>query len=211
MQRLRVVFARGDELKYVAHLDMARLWERAVRRSRLPLAYSSGFTPHPRITFAAPLAVGVTAGHELMDLQLAEPVAPAQVRDRLNAQLPPGLKILEVVEEDSAAASLQARLRAVEYEVTLREGAPHLAEAVAALLAKEQIPFERVRDGKVKVLDLRPFIEALGLPTEGEGRVLSMRLRVEASGAIRPDEVLAALGISDDGVRIHRSRVVLAE
>ncbi|MCL4464985.1 MAG: TIGR03936 family radical SAM-associated protein, partial [Chloroflexi bacterium] len=76
VQRLRVSFSRGEAAKYVSHLDLARLWERALRRARLPVAYSAGFTPHARLAFAAPLAVGITASAELVDVYLSELVPP---------------------------------------------------------------------------------------------------------------------------------------
>ena len=97
-QRLRVTFGRGDVLRYITHLDLMRSWERALKRAGLPLAYSEGFTRHPQIALAAPLPVGATAEGELMDIFLAEPLAPAEFRTRLAVQTPPGLTI-EAVEE----------------------------------------------------------------------------------------------------------------
>ncbi|PIW40369.1 MAG: hypothetical protein COW22_02130, partial [Chloroflexi bacterium CG15_BIG_FIL_POST_REV_8_21_14_020_46_15] len=76
MQRLRVRFGRGEEVKFIAHLDIVRFWERAFRRAEIPLAYSQGFTPHPRISLAAPLPVGVTSEFELMDVWLKQWMPP---------------------------------------------------------------------------------------------------------------------------------------
>ncbi len=293
MQRLRLAFARGEAAKYISHLDLARLWERAVRRAGLPLAYSAGFTPHPRLSFAAPLAVGVTGDEELLEMYLNEDVPPAEVLARLGSQLPPGLTLLSVVAEEAAAASLQTRVRAAIYLARFRAAVPDLAARVADLLARERVPYERRREGKTKPLDLRPYVEELAiiegrtdltpsppslqgkgephpgplpaaeetgersaplpLPAqaglvvtpddrkgaqpsadrpaacdshpqsgslpgrereaparaEATGQVLYMRLRFAATGSVRPDEVLDALGLGELPVQLHRARLVL--
>ncbi|MHB1415360.1 MAG: TIGR03936 family radical SAM-associated protein [Chloroflexota bacterium] len=213
MQRLRVTYARGDELRYVSHLDMARLWERAVRRAGLPLVYSHGFTPHARISIAAPLAVGVTATADLLDLYLEEPVPPLEAQTRLSAQLPAGLSISDVTEADEEAPSLQSQVRAAEYLATFTEPLPglDLETAVQDLLARESIPYERRREGKVKALDLRPFLLALCVARADGRPALRMRLRMDTAGSVRPDEVLDALGLAGHPVRLHRERVILAE
>ena len=162
MQRLRFTYARGDDGQYISHLDMARLWERALRRARLPIAYSQGFTPHARISFAAPLAVGVTADAELVDLFLVEPLAPAEARERLAAQLPPGLALTEALEVDLATPSVQSLVRGAVYVAEFGEVVPELAERTAAFLACDAVPYERRREGKVKRIDLRPFVEESG-------------------------------------------------
>lgn len=212
VQRLRVSFSRGEAAKYVSHLDLARLWERALRRARLPVAYSAGFTPHARLAFAAPLAVGITASAELVDVYLSELVPPARALAALAEQLPPGLAIGDVAEVDLVEPALQAGVRAADYVLTFAEEVPELAAAVANLLANEEAPVERRREGKVvKTFDLRPFVLALAvLPAEGPAR-LAARLRLDTAGGARPDELLAALGLPEKPVRVHRAGLVLAE
>ena len=95
MQRLRLKFSRGEELKFLSHLDLMRLWERAIRRAGLPLAYSEGFTPHPQIALAAPLSVGVTSQAELMDVVLSRWVPPQSFTAQIEEQLPRGIELLE--------------------------------------------------------------------------------------------------------------------
>ena len=101
MQRLRLKFGRGEELKFLSHLDLMRLWERALRRAELPLAYSEGFTPHPRVALAAPLSVGVTSEAELMDVFLSRWVAPQSFVTQAKKQLPQGLKILLLLQAEA--------------------------------------------------------------------------------------------------------------
>src|SRR6059058_4355063 len=97
VQRLRVRYARGPEVRYVSHLDMMRFWERALRRAHVPVAYSEGFTPHPQINLGAPLSVGMTSRAELLDVFLARPMAADELRRALEAQMPAGMQIDDVL------------------------------------------------------------------------------------------------------------------
>ena len=105
MQRLRIRLSRGEEIKFISHLDIMRLWERALRRAQIPLAYSEGFNPHPRISLAAPLPVGVTSEAELMDVFTIKWVSPHWFATMINEQLPPGMEILEVAPSGSPPTS----------------------------------------------------------------------------------------------------------
>lgn len=210
-QRVRLTFNRDEDAKFTSHLDLARLWERAARRARLPIAYSRGFTPHARISFAAPLAVGLTAVGDLVDLFLAEPLAPETVRERLGAQMPRGLVLTAAAAIDPSAPSLQASICAAAYEAWFEDSVPGLAQAVEALLACESVPFQRRREKKTKAVDLRPYVEALVALEDGGRSGLAMRLRLDTTGSVRPDEVLAALGLGERAVRLRRIALLLAE
>ena len=96
MYRLRVKFSRGEEIKYISHLDIMRLWQRALHRAGVSLAYSEGYTPHPRISLAAPLALGVTSEAELMDVFCTRPVSPHWFTTAAGQQVPRGIGILQV-------------------------------------------------------------------------------------------------------------------
>jgi hypothetical protein len=117
VQRLRVRFTKEEPLRFLGHLDVVRLWERACRRARLPLAYTLGFTPHPRLQFASPLALGATGAAEVLDLYLTAPHAPDDCRARIGARLPPGCRVVEVQEVPLLAPAAAALLRWAEYEV----------------------------------------------------------------------------------------------
>ena len=117
MQRLRFSFSRGREVKYISHLDLMRLWERAFRRARIPLAYSEGYTPHPRLSLAAPLPIGVTSETELMDITLQKPLSPYLLIQIMSQNLPCGIQILEVQQIPLGVPSLQSQLRYAEYHV----------------------------------------------------------------------------------------------
>lgn len=104
-------------MKYITHLDMMRFWERALRRAGLPVAYSEGFSPHPQIAMAAPLAVGTTGDAELMDVFMSEAIPPRRVIVDVSAQLPAGVTVRSVVEVGMTLPAMQADVRFAEYEV----------------------------------------------------------------------------------------------
>jgi hypothetical protein len=123
VQRLRVRFTKEEPLRFLGHLDVVRLWERACRRARLPLAYTLGFTPHPRLQFASPLALGATGAAEVLDLYLTAPLAPDDFGARLGARLPPGCRVVEVQEVPLLAPAAAALLRWAEYQVLAESAA----------------------------------------------------------------------------------------
>jgi radical SAM-linked protein len=121
-QRLRVTFSRGEPLRFISHLDLMRFWERALRRGGLSVAYSEGFSPHPKLSLGAPLPVGTTGEAELMDVVLAQPVEPEEFLRRVRPQLPPGVAVSDAREAPASLPSIQSQLRAAEYRVVLPEG-----------------------------------------------------------------------------------------
>lgn len=213
VQRLRVTFTRGEEVKYIAHLDLMRLWERALRRAGVDLAYSEGFTPHARLSLGAPLAVGVTSGGELMDVFLSSRTSLRRFLEDVSQQLPAGIEILGVDEVGLGLSSLQSEVRWSDYEVEVpadRDG-PAVEEAVRRFLAAESIPWEHLRDKEIRRYDIRGLVQDIRM--EGQAnRVhrLVMRLRADSSGTGRPEQVTAALGLPQPA-RIHRRRLILAE
>lgn len=205
-QRLRITFAKGEEIKYISHLDLMRLWERALRRARLPLAYSHGFNPRPKIAIASPLPVGFTSRGEVMDVILERYVSPYKFAKCLVPHLPPGLEVLSVEEVYPKLPSLQSQVRSVEYRVRVSwDGSREQMEArLGELLSAEQLPRRR----RGKEYDLRPLIEELWIEArEAEGWVLGMRLQAGNRGTGRPDEVLDALGLAEEPHAIRRERL----
>ena len=163
IQRLRVRFARGEEVKYVTHLDLMRLWERALRRANIDMAYSEGFTPHAQLSLAAPLAVGMTSEGELLDVFLASRMTPLEFMRDVCRQLPAGIEALEVEEVGLRGPSLQAELRAAEYDVSLPStvAGAQAREAVDSFLAAESVPWEQAREGEVRRYDIRQMVQHL--------------------------------------------------
>jgi len=211
VQRLSITFAVGGAARYVGGLDMGRTWVRALRRLGLPLAYSFGFNPHPRVSLAAPLPVGFAAEREWVEVYLDARVDPADVARRLPAQLPPGLSVRGVEEVPVDAAPLASRIQAAEYAVQFLDPPPaDLAERLARLLAAESLPFTRMRGGKEVRFDLRPRILAAHVEARDGEPVLILRLQHGPSGAARPEDVLSALGLDPLATRVTRMGLRLA-
>ncbi len=211
MYRLRIRFKRGPEIKFISHLDIIRLWQRAFRRAGIPLAYSEGFNPHTRISLAAPLALGVTSEAELMDIFTTKGVSPHVFKDSVSRQLPPGMEILQVYLIATTLPSLQSRIRNAEYRVEVETGKDEKeVEAVlASLLSKEHLPWQHQRDTGIRSYDLRALIDDLWLTSWHSGYcTIGMRLRCDSGGSGRPEQVVKALGFSQPR-SIHRSRLIL--
>jgi radical SAM-linked protein len=214
VQRLRVTFCRGEEVKYITHLDLMRFWERVLRRAEIPLAYSQGYSPSPRISLAAPLPVGVTSSGELMDVYLFRRVSPYHFIQAVTQQLPAGISISEVREVGLGLPSLQSQVRWSEYEVDVHSDRPRkdVQKALATLLAAESLPWQHQRDKEVRRYDLRPLVHDLWLDSLVDGLcTLGMRLRTDSQGSGRAEQVSAALGFSEPPVRIHRRKLILEE
>jgi radical SAM-linked protein len=212
MQRLRVRFSRGEEVKFISHLDIMRLWQRALNRAGVALAYSEGFNPHPRMSLAVPLALGVTSEAELMDIFLEKWSSPHAFSDAVGRQLPRGVEILQVYNIAPVLPSLQSQARSAEYAVTLEtDRTPQdIESAIAALLARENLPWQHQRDTGPHHYDLRQLIDDVWLTGCIDGRVtLGMRLRCDSAGSGRPEQVAAALGFEKYPASIHRTRLLL--
>ncbi|MDO8687119.1 MAG: TIGR03936 family radical SAM-associated protein, partial [Dehalococcoidales bacterium] len=200
------------EVKFISHLDIIRLWTRALRRAQIPLAYSEGFSPHPRMSLAAPLPVGVTSEAELMDIFVTGLVSPHWFANAAGQQLPPGVGILGVYPVALTMPSLQSQVRYAEYrvEVTTDQPAPDAAAAVAALLSVEHLPWQHQRDTGVRNYDLRALIDTLWLVDWQPALcTIGMRLRCSSSGSGRPEQVASALGFTNYPQSIHRTRLIL--
>ena len=201
--RIRVTFSKTGPLKYIGHLDLQSLWERAARRAGLPLAYTQGFHPQPKINHASPLPLGFSSRCEVVDLRLNRDVEITELPARLQAAMPAGLAILKVEVVDDHGPALPTQLLAAEYEATLTGDldVPDLKRKMIELLARPTLA--RVR--RDKKYDLRPLIEDLRLVSE---TTVSMRLAAREGATGRPDEVLAELGIPLENAQIERVRLL---
>jgi len=212
MQRLRIRFRRGQELKFISHLDIMRLWQRAFNRGGISLAYSEGFNPHPRLSLAVPLALGMTGEAELMDVVLAKWISPHSFTTLINQQLPPGIEISQTYQIPTTMPSLQSQVRFAEYEVKLKteKGQKDVGSAIASMLALEHLPWQHQRDTGPRHYDLRALIDDLWLIDWHSGNAsIGMRLRCDNSGSGRPEQVAAAMGFEHYPQSIHRTRLIL--
>ena len=213
MKRLRFLFGRGDNLKFLSHLDMMRLWPRLFRRAGIDMVYSEGFNAHPRLAVAAPLAVGWTGEAELMEVWLDNPLSAECVLSLISATLPEGLTICQGMFIPVEGPSLQSQVRFAEYRIMLRlnKCAAEIDKAVTDLLEKSTLDWTHQRDEETRHYDLRAQIECLNVETFGENTVsLLMRLKNDPSGSGRPEQVSLALGFKEHPIKINRTRLVLA-
>ncbi len=210
-QRLRLRFTRDETLKYIGHLDMSRTWQRILRRADLPLAYSEGFNPQPKISFAAALPVGCTSAHEEMDIVLSPACAIDDVQARLKRTLPPGITLVAIEEMPLSAPALQMQLLASEFEITVEdeETIGPLNDCVQQFLAAAEV----MRDRRGKVYNLRPLVQSLEIEPAPTNRAVKIRARLQATpeGTGRPDELAAALGLDPATVKIHRTKLVFLD
>ena len=212
MQRLRVRFSRGEEVRFISHLDIMRLWQRALHRAEMPLAYSEGFNPHPRMSLAAPLPLGVTSEAELMDVFFAKWVSPHFFTAAVSQQLPAGIAMLQVHPIAPTMPSLQSLVRYTEYRVEVEVEAEEkdIEAKLASLLSLKTLPWQHQRDTGTRNYDLRALIDDLWLiGCHHPYCTIGMRLRCDSSGSGRPEQVTAALGFTPYPRSMHRTKLIL--
>lgn len=198
LQRVRIRYAKRGRLRFSSHRDFARAFERALRRSSVPVAFSAGFSPHPKVSYVGAAPTGVASEAEYLELGLSARVDVERLRAALDASLPPGIDVLECVEARPGTGGLAERVEASRWQVELpgveEEAA---AAAVRAFLARDAVEVQRLtKDGR-RALDARgPVLEmSTSASPAGPGgpcAILDMVVR-QASPAVRPDDVLAAL------------------
>jgi radical SAM-linked protein len=200
--RIRITFAKQGALRYTGHLDLHRLWERAARRAELPLAYSQGFHPQPKMNIAAALPLGFSSRCEIMDMRLEHEIPLDGLREKLQETLPTGIQVSSIEAVDDKLPALQTLVASAEYEVTVTEAMDQsdLEPRIDSLMAAESI----VRERRGKTYDLRPLIEELKLEDETK---IFMRLAAREGATGRPEEVLDMLGIAFEGTRIERTHL----
>jgi radical SAM-linked protein len=208
MQRLRVRFRRGNELKFISHLDVMRLWIRALRRARISIVYSEGFSPHPRISLAVPLSVGMTGESEFMDVTVDKVTSPHWFMDVINRQLPTGIEVLEVYPIALSVPSLQSQVRFAHFRVEVATGKTEeeIKADVRRLLSLEHIPWYHERDTGRRNYDLRVLIDDIRVEGCKNGIcTIEMKLRCDESGSGRPEQVVFALGFNEYPKSIERT------
>ncbi|HMU91936.1 MAG TPA: TIGR03936 family radical SAM-associated protein [Anaerolineales bacterium] len=205
--RVRITFTKQGALRYTGHLDLHRLWERAMRRADLPITYSQGFHPQPRMSLAAALPLGFSSRCEMLDVRLNDEIPLEDIRVRLKDNLPHDIQVTNIESVDERAPALQTQVVSAQYHVQLTEpvDGSDLKRRVAELLESESIPRER----RGKFYDLRPLIEALTADIESSTLQMTLAAREGATG--RPDEVLTALGIEPEYARVERTRLIFQE
>jgi radical SAM-linked protein len=215
VQRIQFRFMKGAAVRFISHLDSLRAFERAMRRARLPLAFSQGYNPRPKISLYVPLPVGATSEAELGCIDLATKMEPEELRERLNAALPPDFSLLAAEEIPFEGAHSASKIDTAEYEVEAAAPEPPeegtVRRAVETFLAAPEWPFLRKSQKSEKTVDLRQPVLALEfLEAEGTYARFRMTINIGGEGGARPREVIAALSETIPGLedrRVHRKRL----
>ena len=189
MQRLRIRYAKRGPARFTSHRDFGRAFERALRRAGIPMAYSSGFNPHPRVSFANASPTGAATEAEYLEIGLAERCDPGRLRTALDAALPPGLDVLTVVE--AAGGSLTERLTGSRWRIEWAVADPELlVAAVDNFLAADAVPVERMTKHGLRTFDSRAAVVELRTVAGGLGLVTR-----HLTPLVRPDDVLRGLAV----------------
>lgn len=198
--RWRVKFSKGENLKYISHLDLYRTLTRVLRRAKIPVVYSQGYNPRPKIALGPPLALGLTSEAEYFDLELEKDIGGKEFLFQLNSQLPSGIKILEIRAIPAETKSLPTCINVDEYLAVLfpEKSAHWKKEEIEVRLKKfrnsKEIPLIRSSKTGAKIVNLKEFVLALKILEWSEKSFsLQLLLRIGPKGAIKPQEVLEVL------------------
>jgi radical SAM-linked protein len=195
---VRIRFAKRGKVRFISHRDVARAFERAFRIEQLPLAFTEGFSPRPKVSFGLALSVGHESDAEYLDVELTEPVDAAGLVERLAPALPEGMPTTGAVRLIERAPALQESITEVQYRVVIVDGHGRplpeevLGAAASSASASDELQVARVRKGKESVDDIRPAIRSIEVGHDGDAPVLELTLLTQPRGA-RPREVLDAL------------------
>lgn len=214
VQRMRLRYAKRSVARFTSHRDFARSFERVLLRARIPMALSSGFNPHPRISYANASATGAASEAEYLEIALWEVCDPEKVKDALNAEMPTGMEVLEVVESDRAPWTEVLTASAWTVRVSHSTDPAAVSSAVDALLASSTWVVQRMTKSGLRDFDVRGALIGLG----ADGDLVRMMIRHQTP-LVRPDDVMGALGSQIDGfdrqgclfTRLYQGRVGLLE
>ncbi len=207
-QRLRITFGKTGSLRYTSSLDVAKIWERVLRRADLPIMYTKGFNTRPRIRLAMPLPLGISSECEILDVSLRQRIAvdEAALRSQLLAVAPKGLTIGSIVEVDLRASTLHSLIDSAEYRIHFLDEVDLevLRLKISEILNRKSIIIDRTRRRKRSVMDIRPLILALYLD---DAHDMIAHLSVGDRGNLRPDQLIELLELSEFHHSVHRYKL----
>ncbi|WP_413199562.1 TIGR03960 family B12-binding radical SAM protein [Nostoc piscinale] len=224
VQRLRVWFGKQGDMALLGNLDLLRLLDRVVRRASLPVAYTGGFHPNPRIMIASALPLGATSSGEIVDFELTTPVDTETFQAKLAEELPSDIPIYQVAEIDLKSPSANQALAAAEYLITVAVAneatAAQWQEWIDVLLAKEEINLEQTnKSGKTQIVNLRDRLLELSLVkinnsvAESTAILRSLGSCRNDGVSLRPEQVLSMLEVVANQEfqlrQIHRNQLIL--
>jgi len=206
--RVRITFSKFGPLRYIGHLDLHRIWERTCRRAGIPLSYSQGFHPQPRLSMAAALPLGFIGQAELMDMWLENEEEILKILNRLQENAPPGLILTDIQSIELHQPALQTQVLFANYKVEFLD--PVDGDEIVHQIDKMIFSKTIVRTRRSREYDLRPLIDSIKYTvSEGSFTGLAMRLSASPAATGRPEEILSEFGIKPEDTRITRTGLVL--
>lgn len=210
--RVRTQYTKVGDLRFISHLDLTRVMERAVKRAGLPIAYSEGFHPMPKISYGPALALGITSRVELADFTLNQAVSPEELRTSLNRVLSPEAQILLAREVPVGEPALTSVINRASYRVSLTRDKITLVDTLSIkaqdILERESLVVKRVKKGKSREVEIRPFILDLAVSQVDEAAsALDILIVIGSDGATNPREILSLFGLelAQAGVFVERT------
>lgn len=195
----RIRFTKMGKVRFLSHHDLMRMFERALRRSGLPLRFTSGFHPHPIMAFPLALGVGLESVDEVMEFELVSWVAPRKIEDDLGSEFPEGVKLKIAETFDRKKRSF---VDFVEYEATGLESAEKSGDRVSQFFKEGEVWIDRSSDKRTRRINIRPYT----LAVEYENDRLLLRIQVTDRGTAKPEEIVRAIGLEITGdTRIRKT------
>lgn len=214
MDRLRITFQKGQQVKYISHLDLLRTFVRAVRRAQIPVKYSEGFNPHAQLTFALPLAVGVTSDCEVMDITLADPINVVETVKNLERSLPPGLSIVEA----QVTPSKMPEFTKAAYTITVENAGfvdEKLKNDIMQAMRSGDIMVEKKTKKKTTMVNIIEHIYEFEIAS-ADGNLITFHMTLSAGNefTLKPDLVLTGINnmvqdFQPIDVDIHRRGILI--
>lgn len=191
MRKLRLALSKGEEIRFLSHLDYAQAVERMIRRAEIKMAYSEGFNPHMKISFSSALALGITASVEYLDMEIIEDDSVESIITRLNEVAPPGLNVIGGKEVPRDVKKMMATCNYADYIITIYEELETDWEKLAQEFnAQEHLIYEKVTPKKTKEVDAKEYVHNLSVQRENNAVKLKASIGIYPQGTIKPSEIL---------------------
>lgn len=217
---IRSKFLRGEEVKYISHLDLMKTFERALRRTNIPISYSQGFNPHPNIIFGLPLSVGVTSDAEYVDFELASEIDPQDFSYRLNSQLPEGLRILDTKIKESKN-NIMASIDRATYDILVfvdkNIESYILQEKIDSFLQMPCILVQKTSKKGIQDIDIKAMIYKICVKTQHGENLFCLDTNISAGSKanLKPELLLKAINQNFEFAikiqKIHRTGLFICK
>ena len=200
----RVRFTKTGRMRFLSHHDLMRLFERALRRTGLPLRMTEGYNPHPVIAFPTALGLGIESLDEILEFELTSWTSPKGIEKVLGEQLPEGVTVASAEAFDRKQRSF---VNFVEYQASCPGQLEGVVDRIRAFLALKECPVERVSDKGSKTVEIRQYVMALDV----DGDAVYLRVRITDQGTAKPEEILRSIGLKvDETVRLKKTYTEVA-